>query len=340
MRTAPAFWSHDGWLAASLTPFGAITRWLTARRVARPGWRAPVPVVCCGNVTVGGAGKTTLAIDLLRRLTNAGHRPHALLRGHGGSSRGLRRVAADDDPAEVGDEALLLAAEAPTWIGADRGASAAAAAAAGATILVMDDGLQNPSLRKDLSLLVIDGATGFGNGRLLPAGPLRENIATAAARCQVAVLIGDDLTGALGRLPAELPVLRAALAQDASIAALRGRRVLAFAGIARPGKFFAPLQKAGAIVTVAVPFPDHHVFTRRELARLVAQAAEADAILVTTPKDAVRLPPDVRAQVTVIGVGLRWEDADALDMLLRQTGEHPIGTPSQPTDGLAKGVLP
>ncbi len=317
MPVAPSFWFRDGWLARALSPLGAITRHLTARRIARPGWRAPVPVICCGNVTVGGAGKTTLVIDLLRRLTEAGQTPHALLRGHGGSSRGVRRVAPTDSAAEVGDEALLLAAEAPTWIGADRGASAAAAVAAGASVLVMDDGLQNPTLDKDLSLLVIDGASGFGNGRLLPAGPLREDVATGAARCQAAILIGPDTTGALGILQPGLPVLRAHLVQDRAIEALRGQRVLAFAGIGRPGKFFAPLADSGAVVLETIPFPDHHAFTRRDLDRLSTRAAALDARLVTTPKDAVRLPSAFRAQVTVIGVGLAWDDAPALDSLLR-----------------------
>ena len=317
MPIAPSFWFRDGWLARALSPLGAITRCLTARRVARPGWRAPVPVICCGNVTVGGAGKTTLVLDLLRRLTAAGQTPHALLRGHGGSSRGVRCVAPTDSAAEVGDEALLLAAETPTWIGADRGSSAAAAVADGASVLVMDDGLQNPTLDKDLSLLVIDGASGFGNGRLLPAGPLREDVATGAARCQAAVLIGPDTTGALGMLPPGLPVLRARLVQDQAIEALRGQRVVAFAGIGRPGKFFAPLAEAGAVVVETIPFPDHHAFTRRDLDHLSTRAAALGARLVTTPKDAVRLPPAFRAQVTVIGVGLAWEDVAALVSLLR-----------------------
>ncbi len=317
MPVAPSFWFRDGWLAGALSPLGVLTRHLTARRIARPGWRAPVPVICCGNVTVGGAGKTTLVIDLLRRLTDSGQTPHALLRGHGGSSRGVRRVAPTDSAAEVGDEARLLSAEAPTWIGADRGASAAAAVAAGASVLVMDDGLQNPTLVKDLSLLVIDGTSGFGNGHLLPAGPLREDVATGAARCQAAVLIGADATGALDLLPPGLPVLRARLVQDQAIEALRGQRVLAFAGIGRPGKFFAPLADSGAVVVETTPFPDHHAFTRRDLDRLSARGEALDARLVTTPKDAVRLPPDFRARVTVIGVGLAWEDAAALDHLLR-----------------------
>ncbi len=162
-----------------LAPFSALTAGITARRVARPGWRAPVPVICCGNATVGGAGKTTLALDLARRLAARGVAVHCLTRGYGGRVGTVLRVASGVHPASlVGDEPLLLAAVAPTWVGRDRAASARAAAAADAAALVMDDGLQNPGLAKDLAFLVVDGAAGFGNGRLLPAGPLREPVAS------------------------------------------------------------------------------------------------------------------------------------------------------------------
>ena len=298
-------------MARLLSPLSAIGAAITARRVARPGWRAPVPVICCGNVTVGGAGKTTLVLDLAQRLKARGCAVHILLRGYGGRSRGTHRVAPEDTAEAVGDEALLLAAVAPTWTGADRAASARAAVAAGATVLLMDDGLQNPSLHKDLSLLVVDGATGFGNGRVLPAGPLREPVAVGAARCQAAVVIGAGRS-----LPVPLPVLRATLVQGPEIAGLRGKRVLAFAGIAYPDKFFAPLTAAGSEVVRAVPFPDHHPYSGRELDGLLVEADRLNAILVTTPKDAVRLPAEIRDRVQVVGVGLAWDDEAAVGGLL------------------------
>lgn len=313
---APSFWSHDGLLARTLSPLSVIGSALTAARVARPGWRAPVPVVCCGNVTVGGAGKTTLVLDLEQRLSGRG--VHILLRGYGGTSRGVHRVAPDDPASLVGDEALLLAQAAPTWTSADRAASARAAIDAGAKILLMDDGLQNPTLAKTGSILVIDGRTGFGNGRVLPAGPLRELVSSAAARCQAAVLIGSDATHAVARLPPSLPVLRADLVQDPSIAALAGRRVLAFAGIALPDKFFAPLRQAGAILVATRAYPDHHPYTTRELDQLLQLARDLQAIPVTTPKDAVRVPPTIRTQVTVVGVGLKWDEPGQIDRLLEK----------------------
>ncbi len=291
---------------------------MTARRVARPGWQAPVPVVCCGNVTVGGAGKTTLVLDLAHRLRERGTRVHILLRGYGGSSHGVRRVMPNDPSTLVGDEALLLAQVAPTWTGANRAASARCAIAAGAEILLMDDGLQNPTLQKTLSLLVIDGATGFGNGRVLPAGPLREPVRAAVARVHAAVLIEPETSGASRQLPYSLPILCARLVQDAAVHTLAGRRVLAFAGIALPDKFFAPLRDAGAIVAQARRFPDHHPYSDRDLEDLIRSAAALDALLVTTPKDAVRLPAKVRQQVTVIGVRLAWDNQRQIDEILQK----------------------
>jgi tetraacyldisaccharide 4'-kinase len=315
---APRFWQRDGsrLVPALLAPLAALTAAATARRVARPGWRAPVPVICCGNVTVGGSGKTTLALDLLRRLDERGARPHALLRGYGGTARGTRRVVPDDDATETGDEALLLARAAPTWIGADRADAARAAIAAGAGVLVMDDGLQNPTLAKDMSLLVVDGGFGFGNGRVLPAGPLREPIAAGAARCRAAVVIGADESGATAALPSGLPVLRARLVPGPATESLHGRRVLAFAGIGRPAKFFATLREAGADLAGAVAFPDHHRFTDRDVSDLMTQAERLGALPVTTAKDSVRLPKSVGDAIFVADVVLDWQAWTAIESLL------------------------
>lgn len=169
---------------------------------------------------------------------------------------------------------------------------------------------------KTFSILVIDGRSGFGNGRVLPAGPLREPVSAAAARCHAALLIGADLKQATACLPSTLPVLRASLKQDQSIAELSGRAVVAFAGIASPGKFFDPLCQAGANLVVTRPFPDHHPYPARELRDLLHEATVRHAILVTTPKDAVRLPGSVRSKVTVIGVHLEWQQPDQIDQIL------------------------
>jgi tetraacyldisaccharide 4'-kinase len=329
MIHAPAFWAHNGLVPQLLSPISNAIATITARRAARPGWRAPVPVICCGNATVGGAGKTTLALDLARRLQARDVAVHMLLRGYRGTARGPRRVQQGDTVTIAGDEALLLAAVAPTWTGTDRAASAREAIAAGAEILVMDDGLQNPSLAKSFSLLVVDGVTGFGNGCVLPAGPLRERVDTAASRCRAAVLIGPDVSNALAHLPPTLTVLRADLMQGDEIASLTGRPVVAFAGIAIPDKFFSALERAGVDLVGREAFADHHVFTSGELTRLQEKATELNAVLVTTPKDAVRLPAGI--VVHAVGVRLIWRDEAAIEALLDEivSSRSPNASPDQ-----------
>ena len=250
--------------------------------------------------------------------TARGLTPHFVLRGYGGAIRETRRVQQDDTAAAVGDEALLLAEIGPTWIGANRAVSARQAIAAGADILVLDDGLQNPTLAKDMSLLVVDGGSGFGNGRVLPAGPLREPVAAAAARCDVAVLIGPDTEGALAALPSSFPVLRAHLVPGKCVMALAGARVMAFAGIARPEKFFATLEAAGAELVERIAFPDHHPFAGRMFQHLLDRAVCLGALPVTTAKDAARLTAAQRTAVHVMHVALAWDDARAIENLLDQ----------------------
>ena len=316
---APEFWTGDGRgiLPFLLSPLAALYAGATARRVAKPGWRAPVPVICCGNATAGGAGKTTLALDIGRRLAHRGVAVHFLTRGYGGSAKGPTRVdPARHDSTVVGDEALLLAAERPTWGAADRAAGARAAVAAGAQALVMDDGLQNPTLEKDLSLLTVDGTYGFGNGLVIPAGPLREPVAAAASRSGATVLIGRDEVGALARLPPALPVLRAELVPGPEVAALKGQAVYAFCGIANPRKFFATLAESGAMLTGRASFADHYPYDAGDLRDLLAEADRLRAIPVTTRKDFVRIPPAFRARVTVVTIALAWEEPAWLEVML------------------------
>lgn len=322
MPRPPRFWDYGpststGALASFLlSPMARLTTALTRRRVARTGFAAPVPVLCCGNLTLGGTGKTILARDLARRLRARGIAVHILTRGYGGRARGPLRVDPRCSASLVGDEPLLLAEVAPVWIGADRAASAHAALAAGAEVLLMDDGLQNPTLEKSFSFLVIDGGSGFGNGRVFPAGPLREPIGVGARRVQAAVLIGKDQTDARRRLPADLPVFGARLAPEPEARRLAGSRVVAFAGIGRPGKFFASLEEVGAVVLSRHTFPDHHRYRAAELARLLARAEREDALLVTTAKDRVRLPVPLRERVTILSVHLIWDEPSRLMRLI------------------------
>ncbi len=274
-------------------------------------------MICCGNATAGGAGKTTLALDLGRRLANRGIAVHFLSRGYGGRLKGPLRVdTGRHDSRAVGDEALLLAAERTAWISADRAAGARAAVEGGAQAIVMDDGLQNPTLEKDLSLLAIDGSYGFGNGRVIPSGPLREPVLSAAARARVAVLVGEDETGALAHLPRGIPVLRARLVPGPEAVMLRGQPVFAFCGIGNPRKFFATLQEAGALLAGRSTYADHYPYDAGDVRGLLAEAERLRAIPVTTRKDFVRLPQAFRARVTVLTVTLAWEEPAAIEALL------------------------
>jgi len=310
---APGFWGRDGLVPRALSPLSAVTAALTARRLRRPAADPGIPVICVGNAGVGGAGKTIVVLDLLARLPQ---RPAALTRGYGGRLAGPLLVDRDvHGPRDVGDEALLLAAVAPTIVARDRAAGARLALAEGAGVIVMDDGLQNPAVKKTISLLVIDGGYGFGNGRLLPAGPLREPVAAAAARCQAAIIIGLDETGALRHLPPGLPVLRASLAPDCA-QGLGHRPVLAFAGIGRPEKFFRSVRALGADLVATRAFGDHHAYSDSDAHRLLETAASLGATLVTTQKDFVRLPAPLRAVSLVVEVRLAWEDERALARVL------------------------
>ncbi|MFT8807664.1 tetraacyldisaccharide 4'-kinase [Gluconobacter sp.] len=318
-RRPPRFWLRPtrSVTARLLRPFSLIATTLTRRRLRQPTFHASVPVLCCGNITTGGTGKTPLALDLVQRLRDRGHHPHILSRGHGGRERGPIAVnPAHSTARDVGDEPLLLAQAAPTWIGADRAETARLAIGQGADCLVMDDGFQNPTLHKDVSILVVDGATGFGNGCVLPAGPLREPPADALARAQAVVVIGDDRHNLLPTFPPHLLRAQARLVPGPEIRALQGRRIVAFAGIGRPEKFFDMLRDAGVAPIRALPFPDHHFYTPRDIQRLEALSRESGTTLVTTTKDAVKLPFPFRSQVKVVSVELLWGDPTAPERLL------------------------
>ncbi|MGE5202287.1 MAG: tetraacyldisaccharide 4'-kinase [Acidobacteriota bacterium] len=324
---APEFWDRDGLLARLLAPAGWAHGAAGAlrRSRARP-WHAPVPVVCVGNLVAGGAGKTPVTIDLAGRLASAGTVPHILTRGYGGSAAGPLRV----DPArhscrEVGDEALLLAGAASAWVARDRAAGARAAIAAGARSLLLDDGFQHLSLAQDLKLLVVDGAYGFGNGRVIPAGPLREPVDGGIARADAVVVMGEDRAG-IAALAAGKPLLRARLAPRAGAPELRGARVLAFSGIGRPEKFFGFLEALGAVVVARRSFADHHVFTESELRTLIGDAERAGARCISTEKDWVRIPETLRGTIETLPIEVSWEDAGAIAaMLARLVERHPHG---------------
>ena len=293
---APAFWNNrtPSLAARLLSPIGALYGFFTLRRMGRPGTRADIPVICVGNFTAGGAGKTPTAIALAAALRERGHRPVFLTRGYGRTSMTPVLVdAAIHDAHAVGDEALLLSRIAPTIVSADRLTGAKLATETGATVLIMDDGLQNPSLAKDFTLGVVDGGVGFGNGLCLPAGPLRAPTQPQARFVDAILSIGAGrgLAEAVSLgAHAKRPVFRTNFSVDEALAdQLGGTRVLAFAGIGRPEKFYETLAGLYAKIDGVRSFPDHHIFTDADAQELMDAARSRNLVLVTTEKDAVRL---------------------------------------------------
>jgi len=319
----PAFWYRPpSSIARLLTPLGAIYGAITAQRMTRTGARAEIPVFCIGNYHVGGAGKTPTTLALAKLLRGLGEQPFVVIRGYGGALAGPVRVdAAGHTAADVGDEPLMMAAQVPVIVSRERVEGAALARMQGASVVLLDDGFQNPALIKDASLIVIDAARGIGNGCVFPAGPLRAPLPPQIARTDALIVIGaghvaEDTVAAVATSGAS--VLRARLVPDqASLDQLRGQRVLAFAGIGDPARFFATLRASGVDVIEERIFADHHPFTLDEIERLASTAAAKSLMLVTTEKDMARIRSDVRLQkhadkMTAFAVTLAFDDEATL----------------------------
>jgi len=308
MKT-PKFWYRKtGPRALMLTPFGQIYRTAGLLRHAfiKP-YKASVPIICVGNIVAGGAGKTPTAMTLARLLIQKGGHPVFVTRGYGGNEKGPLRVDLKQHTSrDVGDESILLAQIAPCFIGRNRAAAIQLAEVEKPTHIILDDGLQNPKVAPDVNLLVVDGAVGFGNRLLIPAGPLRETLHDVFSRIAAIVMIGPDVqrvATCLGK-----PVLQAHLHPLLAGDLTKGTAVLAFAGIGRPTKFYESCREAGLNVVETCDFADHYIFTEEDLQALAATAQKKELKLVTTTKDWVRLPDPFRRDVGILDVQLVFEN--------------------------------
>jgi tetraacyldisaccharide 4'-kinase len=313
----PAFWHRPPSLTSLLlTPLGALYGLVAGQRMLRAGFDAGIPVICVGNYHVGGAGKTPAVLALTKLLRDLGETPVVLSRGYGGRLRGPILVdPARHQAADVGDEPLMLARTVPVVVARDRIGGVALAKSLAATVILMDDGFQNPAIAKDASLIVIDGDRGLGNGRVFPAGPLRAPLSPQLARTDALIVVGDGSAAApvAAAIAAQhKPVLPAHLRADqAAVQSLRGKRVLAFAGIGDPDRFFRTLRGCGIEVVAERAFPDHHPFSENEIAALIAEAGRNSLVLVTTEKDLVRLRRDRKeaSDIVAFPVTLEFDDA-------------------------------
>ena len=319
---APAFWWRaSSPLAVLLRPVSFVYGSVAARRMRRRGQRADIPVICIGNFTAGGAGKTPTALAIAGLLRAMGETPAFLSRGYGGSLRGPVRVSDAHRAAEVGDEPILLSRFGPAVVARDRPGWREARGEPGGFGRRHGRRSAEPVLAKDLSIAVVDGATGLGNGLPLPSGPLRAPIAVQWGWVDAVLVVGEGAAGdrvATAASHQGLTLLRGRLVPDpASAARLRGQRVLAFTGIGRPEKFFETLEQAGAIVEEVRPFPDHHPYTEAEIAALQAQAKVHGLRLITTEKDAVRLSGfQARQVILTLPVHLQVDAPETLRALL------------------------
>lgn len=313
MKT-PSHWKNKNLCALALLPLGCVYAGMTALRLKlKKPTKVNVPVICIGNLTAGGSGKTPTAVSIAKIVKSLGKKPFFVSRGYGGKLSGVIVDEQKHTPQQVGDEPLLLAREAGVSINADRAKAAQNAIANGAEVIVMDDGFQNPTLHKDLSFLVFDGAVGIGNGYPVPAGPLREFFDAGLKRADAAIIIGEDKCGLHDKLK-NLPILEGRIC-SLPLSGLKPK-VIAFAGIGRPEKFYNSLRECGANVVQTFDFPDHHYYTQKELEDLMALAKKIDADLVTTAKDFVKIPNNLKPNFKVLEIEIRWKDEKALKEFL------------------------
>lgn len=310
----PGFWKVKGLLSTLLLPFGYVYAAGTALKLkASKPFKAPCPVICIGNVTAGGTGKTPVSLSIAELVKNSGKNPFFISRGYGGTLKNIIVNKSVHSPQQAGDEPLLLTETAPVAINPDRAEAARLAIANGADCLIMDDGFQNPGLHKDLSFLVFNGAYGIGNGRVIPSGPLRESFAAGIKRAQAVIIIGQDKTGIARQTT--LPVFYGHIKEIQPEASQRA--AFAFAGIGDPQKFYNSLQNCGIKIAQTQDFPDHHFYTSTELQHIIDFARKNNLDIYTTAKDFVKIPLKLQPAFKVLRIMIEWEEPEKLQHFIK-----------------------
>ncbi len=327
MLKAPKFWykKKDTYLSNTLYPLSLIFRIGTKlRNVLSRKKNSKLPVICIGNIVVGGAGKTPVAIKLGSLLKKNGYKPHFVSKGYGGIETNNTLIREWHSSKSVGDESLLLSEIAPTWIGRDRNKSFELAKENGADCVIMDDGFQNPTLQKDFSIIVVNGEQGFGNKRVIPSGPLRESISRGISRANLVIIIGEIGEDVRMKIPNTVPIIHASFKISKDNKIYKNQKVTAFAGIAYPEKFYNSLTEQGAVLVKKISYPDHHIFVENDMLNLAETANFTKSILVTTKKDFVRIPKSYRSLVSTLDGEIEFEDEGLLIEILGNLLENKI----------------
>ncbi len=327
MLKAPRFWykKSDTYLSNTLYPLSLLFRFGTKlRNIVSRQRISDLPVICIGNIVVGGAGKTPVALKLGLLLKQSGFKPHFVSKGYGGIENNNTLVKEWHSAQSVGDESILLSEIAPTWIGKDRNKSFMLAKENGADCIIMDDGFQNPTLQKDFSIIVINGEQGFGNKRVIPSGPLRESISRGISRANLIIVIGEIDEDIKRKISNSVPLIHAKFQISRNNKIYKNQKVTAFAGIAYPEKFYNSLNEQGAILEKKISYPDHHIFDENDMLNLAETANMTKSVLVTTKKDFVRIPKSYRSLVSTLDGEIEFEDEEILMEILGNLLENKI----------------
>ena len=329
MLKAPKFWylKRDTYLSSSLYPLSLLFRLGTKiRTIVSKEKISALPIICIGNIVVGGAGKTPVSLKIGKMLIKAGYSPHFVSKGYAGIEKNNSLVEEWHSPKSVGDESILLSKIAPTWIGTNRNKSFSLAKDAGADCIIMDDGFQNPTIKKDFSVIVINGDQEFGNKRVMPSGPLRESISRGLSRTNLIIVIGKISEELKSKIPSHIPLINASFVISNQNKIFKGQKITAFAGIAYPEKFFNSLKQQGAKIVKEMIYPDHHIFGENDLLNLAEIANKTQSILVTTKKDHIRIPKSFHSLVNTLEGEIQFEDEKLLLEILSNVLENKLNS--------------